>query len=149
MPPEYRLRREAHDSHLKRLVGQLHPLPADNCRIVTHGILGSREGPREADAGGLYLCLSGTRNARGCCAFGHGRAAPTPVETALSCRLFDLLGGAFLGLCLLPFRTRLSMQLEILALRHQLNGYRRAGTKPRLKPADRLFGTWLSRVWSG
>ena len=41
------------------------------------------------------------------------------------------------------------MQLEILALRHQLTVYQRLGTKPRLKPADRLFRVWLSRVWSG
>ena len=55
----------------------------------------------------------------------------------------------FLGLLLLPFRSRLSMQLEILALRHQLTVYQRAGTTPRLKPADRIFWAWLSRVWSG
>ena len=36
-----------------------------------------------------------------------------------------------------------------LALRHQLTVYQRAGTKPRLKPADRIFWAWLSRVWSG
>ena len=41
------------------------------------------------------------------------------------------------------------MQLEILALRHQLTVCQRLWTKPRLKPADRLFWAWLSRVWSG
>ena len=53
---------------------------------------------------------------------------------------------SFLALLLLPFRTRLSMQLEILALCHQLTVYQRAGTKPRLRPADRIFWGWLSRV---
>jgi hypothetical protein len=56
---------------------------------------------------------------------------------------------AFLALCLMPFRPRLSLQAEILALRHQLTVYQRAGTKPRLKPTDRLFWAWLSQVWSG
>jgi hypothetical protein len=56
---------------------------------------------------------------------------------------------AFLALLLLPFRTHLSMQLAILALRHQLTVYQRAGTKPRLKPVDRFLWAWLSPVWSG
>jgi hypothetical protein len=46
---------------------------------------------------------------------------------------------AFLALLTLPFRTHPSMQLEILALRHQLTVYQRAGTKPRLKPDDRIL----------
>jgi hypothetical protein len=39
---------------------------------------------------------------------------------------------AFLAAC---FCSRRSLQLEILALRHQ--------------PTDRLFWAWLSRLWSG
>jgi len=54
---------------------------------------------------------------------------------------------AYLALLLLPFRTRLSLQLEVLALRHQLTVCQRAGTKPRPKPADRLLWVFLSRVW--
>ncbi len=46
---------------------------------------------------------------------------------------------SFLALLPLPFRTRLSLQLEILALRHQLTVYQRAGAKRRFKPADRIF----------
>ncbi len=46
------------------------------------------------------------------------------------------------------FRSRLSMQVEILALRHQLAVYQRGCTRPRLKPSDRILWTWLSRVWS-
>ena len=40
----------------------------------------------------------------------------------------------------LAFRTRTSLQLENLALRHQLTVYQRS---------DRLFWAWLSRLWSG
>ena len=46
---------------------------------------------------------------------------------------------SFLALLPLPFRSRLSMQLGILALRHQLTVYQRAGTQPRLKPVDRIL----------
>jgi len=56
---------------------------------------------------------------------------------------------SFLALLLLPFRRRLSLQLENLALRHQLTVYQRSEVRPRLKPVDRLFWAWLSGVWSG
>jgi hypothetical protein len=41
------------------------------------------------------------------------------------------------------------MQLEILALRHQLAVYQRSPKRPRLGAADRILWAWLSRVWSG
>ena len=46
------------------------------------------------------------------------------------------------------WRTRAALQLEILALRHQI-GVLQCGsrTRPRLGPADRLLWAWLSRVW--
>jgi hypothetical protein len=46
-------------------------------------------------------------------------------------------------------RSRASLHLEILALRHQLAVLHNGGRRPRLKPADRLLWAWLSRVWSG
>ena len=46
------------------------------------------------------------------------------------------------------FRSRASMQAEILALRHQLGIYQRMARRLRIRPADRLFWSWLSRVWS-
>jgi transposase InsO family protein len=45
-------------------------------------------------------------------------------------------------------RGRLSVQLEVVALRHQLSVYER--TRPRrfkIEPADRMLWSWLSRVW--
>ena len=53
------------------------------------------------------------------------------------------------GIVALAFRTRVSMQLEILALRHRPTVYQRSEAKPRLKPADRLLWAWLSRMWAG
>src|SRR5271169_2812547 len=47
------------------------------------------------------------------------------------------------------FRSRTALQLEVLALRHQLAVYQRAGRRPQLRPADRILWAWLSRAWSG
>ena len=47
------------------------------------------------------------------------------------------------------FRSRRALQLEVLALRHQLAVYQRTARRPRLGPADRIFWALLSRVWSG
>ncbi len=41
------------------------------------------------------------------------------------------------------------MQAEILALRHQLGVHQRTCPRPRLKPADRILWSWLSRTWAG
>src|SRR5262249_52692303 len=45
-------------------------------------------------------------------------------------------------------RSRMALQIEVVALRHQLAVYQRSGRRPRLQPADRLLWVWLSRVWS-
>jgi len=48
------------------------------------------------------------------------------------------------------FRSRAASQLEILALRHQINVLRRSQRgRVRLSSADRLFWTWLMHLWSG
>jgi putative transposase len=49
------------------------------------------------------------------------------------------------------FRTRAALQVEILALRHQLLILQRSkrDRKLRLGVADRLLWVWLSRLWSG
>ncbi len=46
-------------------------------------------------------------------------------------------------------RSRASLHLEVLALRHQLAVFQEGGRRPRLTPADRLLWVWLSRAWSG
>ena len=45
-------------------------------------------------------------------------------------------------------RSRLSLQLEVVALRHQLNVYQRSVKRPRIQPGDRIIWCWLSRHWS-
>jgi hypothetical protein len=45
------------------------------------------------------------------------------------------------------FRSRVAMHVEILALRHQLGVYQRTCHRPRLRPADRVLWSWLSRAW--
>ena len=46
------------------------------------------------------------------------------------------------------FRSRAALQLEILALRHQLGVLQRSVQRPKLTPADRLLWAWLSAVWN-
>ena len=46
-------------------------------------------------------------------------------------------------------RSRADLQLENLALRHQLAVLRRGSKRPQLRQADRIFWSWLSRIWSG
>jgi putative transposase len=56
---------------------------------------------------------------------------------------------SFLSFIACSFRSRFSIQLEILALRHQLAAYQRRQKRPVIKPADRFFWAWLSKLWSG
>ena len=45
------------------------------------------------------------------------------------------------------FRSYASVRLENLALRHQVAVYKQSMPRPKLKPADRMFWVWLSRLW--
>jgi hypothetical protein len=44
-------------------------------------------------------------------------------------------------------QSRHAMQMEILALRHQLAIYQHSVKRPHIQPLDRLFWAWLSRFW--
>ena len=46
-------------------------------------------------------------------------------------------------------RSHQSLRLENMALRHQLAVYQHTVKRPKLRPADRLFWSWLARLWSG
>ncbi len=56
------------------------------------------------------------------------------------CFLFSLLTSTL--------RSRLSLQLEIAALRHQLSTYQLKGERPRIAPPDRLLWSVLAKLWS-
>jgi hypothetical protein len=45
-------------------------------------------------------------------------------------------------------RSRAALQIEILALRHQLGVLQRSVNRPRLTKTDRLFWAWLSQGWA-
>jgi hypothetical protein len=47
------------------------------------------------------------------------------------------------------FRSRAAMQIEILALHHQLATYRRSAKRPRIKPADGILWSWIAREEAG
>jgi transposase InsO family protein len=56
--------------------------------------------------------------------------------------------GLFLHVLVSPFRSRASLEAEIVFLRHQLNVLRRqAPTRPRLTTVDRLIFVWLYRLF--
>src|SRR4051812_5124665 len=44
-------------------------------------------------------------------------------------------------------RTRAELQLENLALRHQLQVLSRTAGRPQWSPIDKLLWTWLARTW--
>jgi putative transposase len=44
-------------------------------------------------------------------------------------------------------QSRQTLHLRILALQHQLAVYKQTVARPRLRPTDRLFWAWLSRLW--
>ncbi len=61
--------------------------------------------------------------------------------SSVSSFVINFLAGAF--------RSRLSLQLEIAALRHQLSLYQRAQRRPAIAPSDRLVWSILARMWRG
>ena len=54
---------------------------------------------------------------------------------------------ALLASTLSVFRTRAALQLEILALRHQLGVLQRSVKKPKLNRFDRCLWAWLCGAW--
>ena len=46
------------------------------------------------------------------------------------------------------FKTRAALQLENLALRHQLGVLHRSVKRPKLTPLDRFLWAWLCGVWA-
>jgi transposase InsO family protein len=59
-------------------------------------------------------------------------------------RVFAALFATFLA----SFRSRAALQLEILALRHQLGVLQRSVKRPQLTTGDRCLWAWLSRIWA-
>jgi transposase InsO family protein len=65
------------------------------------------------------------------------RFSPAPIFRALFAALLTSL------------RSRAALQLEIVALRHQLGVLNRSVQRPKLSPSDRLLWVWLSEIWNG
>src|SRR5215470_6828128 len=58
------------------------------------------------------------------------------------------IASATLSLLSIRLRRRASLELEVVALRHQLMVLRRQRPgRPRLLPGDRLLWIWLYRFW--
>src|SRR5262249_44720408 len=58
-------------------------------------------------------------------------------------RWFSVVFATLLAL----FHRRAALELEILALRHQLGVLRRSVKQPKLTAADRYLWVWLCRLW--
>jgi hypothetical protein len=69
-----------------------------------------------------------------------GRCMVLGFMNRLICFLLSLLTTAL--------RSRLSLQLEVAALRHQLSIYRRTSQRPRIAPVDRLLWSVIARIWA-
>jgi putative transposase len=54
---------------------------------------------------------------------------------------------AFLAAAQDCLRRRASLQIEVLALRHQLNVLRRSAKRPKLSASDRFFWAFLAATW--
>ncbi len=54
---------------------------------------------------------------------------------------------ALLAFVVTFFQSRQTMHLKILALQHQVAVYKQTVARPRLRPSDRVFWAWLSRLW--
>lgn len=60
-------------------------------------------------------------------------------------RIFRFLSSLLLS----TLRSRLSLQLEVAALRHQLSTYQSKRQRPHIEPPDRLLWSVLAKFWSG
>ena len=59
------------------------------------------------------------------------------------------ISGVLLAFFSTMLRSRLSLQFEIVALRHQITVYQRSAIRPRIKRGDRIIWSWIARRWSG
>ncbi|MFI5340677.1 MAG: integrase core domain-containing protein [Candidatus Methylomirabilales bacterium] len=55
---------------------------------------------------------------------------------------------ALLAFAVSLVRSHVSLQLEILALRHQLTVYHRSIRRPQVRPSNRILWSWLARRWA-
>jgi hypothetical protein len=72
-----------------------------------------------------------------------------PWPIAMRSLMMSPVISALLAFMAALFRSRASLYLEHLALRHQLAVYQRSVSRPHLHATDRLFWAWVSRLWSG
>ena len=77
----------------------------------------------------------------------------TGESAPLQCRRHTVIGmiiilSALVSLLACRFRGRASLELELVALRHQVAVLRRQHPgRPKLFRADRLLWVWLYRIW--
>ena len=105
---------------------------------------------RKLDSRGITVTYRGASSAVGC----PGRAAArarrsrsallSGADGVTSVPAMRAVLVALLVALVSVLRSRVSLHLEVLALRHQPAVLHNGGRRPRLKPADRLLWVWLS-----
>ena len=55
----------------------------------------------------------------------------------------------FISIAFSAVRSRLSLHMEIAALRHLLSTYQSSGQRPRVKPADRILWSCIAKAHRG
>src|SRR5262245_41463168 len=72
-----------------------------------------------------------------------------PSSIGLRCLRMPPVVSALLALVSSLLRSRWALQLQVLALQHQVAVYQQTVRRPHLSPTDRLFWSWLSWLWAG
>src|ERR1019366_1590015 len=109
--------------------------------IRRHATLSCRVGLHRTFDGFIYrLCLSKTSKCLSVRELYFFHNFSPPMLISLKALLVTLSS---------IFRSRGTLELENLALRHQIGVLQRSAKKrPRLTPVDRLLWLWLSRLWN-
>jgi hypothetical protein len=71
-------------------------------------------------------------------------ACPPSIPSSSALSALHVLAAAAAS----AFKSRAALQLENVALRHQLGVLRRSVKRPKLTPVDRCLWAWLSQVWN-
>ncbi len=79
--------------------------------------------------------------------FGKLPATENPSSSKGSTRIMTPIIRALIAFAVSLVRSRVSLQLEVVALRHQLTLYQGSSRGPQVHPSDRILWSWLARHW--
>ena len=80
--------------------------------------------------------------------FGKLPATEDPSSSRGSTRIMTPIIRALIAFAVSLVRSRVSLQLEIVAPRHQLTLYQGSSRGPQVHPSDRILWSWVARYWT-